>query len=1127
MGSGRGPTRGSHEETLALVRRLPPTLAGWVQSRPVAAVPGMRRAFKRTWAEVRGSTLLLYAVAPYSTASTADEVAADTPPDAVALIGLKDCKVKMDAARFRLKTKHPVASDAGAGSLAIGIELQLADRDMTLSWNGAISAAGTTRAIGLSDFEVLKPIGRGASGRVFLVREKNGEEDLALKVIEKESVYENDDAFRHALDERMVLELACDHPFILKMRHAFQTSKRLYIVTEFAKGGDLFDFLKKRGKPFTEQIVVRMAGEMLLALQHIHKLGVVYRDLKLENVLLDIDGHVRIADFGLSKMLGKPRKSTEPGTLDEGGGYGQDQDIGMTRTFCGTREMIAPEALSGAAYGLSVDVWAFGILVYETMAGRTPFYSKNRDEVYDRIESAPLRFPRHFSAEAVSLLRGLLDRNPKTRLGMGPDGLEAVKRHPFFRTVNWEELYNMVPHEDNIDVIGTLGLPDRGQRVPIKKPGPNSAAAREIADVLSAEDEAGAARAGKQNLFSRFSAGKNKVSSIAGYSFTSVPKSSDVHLSQLSGPMASSPSSVATSSARTTPRSTLSSATPVSVGPTRPAPPAAVKPESLRDGLQAAKDARGAAVGVSTERPTEQLAADRPRPPPAPSSDVVEPPPMARVKSTRAAAGVPPQDDSRTEMDRVRGPDSLVRNSSNRPGALTTAALEAGSSGGRERPPTPPPMRRVPSRRAPSPGGAANTPRPGTPPLPTRAPPAAPPPLPPQPSSPSVPAQRPTPAPAPARPPSALEPLPPLPPKPDDVGSLEVVSSGNDRKWRDVQQSQEDELRRQQELQRRRLEKRAELDGRHVPSSRPANEHRPTPVTDYYGSSSRTGQPSGGLPSSTSMHQPQVAGDSHGRRSPGLASSSSVRQLPSDGGRSGMPNIDEIRALAAQLARDQGTGRHGSQPYPPAGSSNKSQGGDDYGHSKGHYGGAEQATSSRSRASPSDGIGRYADSSRREPQPPPSQYSSGRGMDRIRSERVAPQRQGGGMSAEEHRSRGGLARVTSVGPMPSSSRNSPYVGSSSSGGSSTRNSGRGSGGSNDRPDVTVNTVPAGNGLVRVTSVGPLPRQMPTPNVLYGRSSSNKYQAVPFGSPADSLKKSASSRAAPSTPSGSSQQRRAW
>lgn len=895
-----------------------------------------------------------------------------------------------------------------------------------------------------------------------------------------------------------------------------------------------------------------------------------YRDLKLENVLLDINGHVRIADFGLSKMLGKPRKSTEPGALDEGGGYGQDQDIGMTRTFCGTREMIAPEALSGAAYGLSVDVWAFGILVYETMAGRTPFYSKNRDEVYDRIESAPLRFPRHFSAEAVSLLRGLLDRNPKTRLGMGSDGLEAVKRHPFFRTVNWEDLYNMVPHEDNIDVIGTLGLPDRGQRAPIKKPGANSAAAREIADVLSAEDESGTARGGKQNLFSRFSAGKNKVSSIAGYSFTSVPKSSDVHLSQLSGPMASSPSSIATS----TPRSTLSSAAPVSVGPSHPPPPTAVRPDSLRDGLQAAKDARGAAAAVPpTERITDQSSGGRPQPPPAPPSDVREPPPMARVKSTRAAAGVAPPDDGRAEMDRVRGPDALVRNSSNRPGALANAALEAGSSVGRERPPTPPPMRRVPSRRAPSPGVAASTPRPGTPPLPSRGPPAAPPQLPPQPPSPSVPAPRPVavpapaparppsaPAPAPARPPSALEALPPLPPKPDDVGAYSEAAqdeideirprgrpgcthrtpspapaapSGNDRKWRDVQQSQDDELRRQQELQRRRLEKRAELDGRHGASSRQADEQRPTPVADYYGGSSRSGQPSGGLHSSSSMHQPQVSSDSRGRQDPGLVSSSSVRQLPSDGGRSGMPNIDDIRALAAQLARDQGTGRHGSQPYPPAGGSSKSRGGDDYGRSKGHYGGVEQTTSSRSRAPPSDGAGRYgsSDPSRREPQPPPQQYASGRGMDRIRSERAAPQRQGGGTTAEEHRSRGGLARVTSVGPMPSSSRgnNSPYVGSTGSGGGSSRSSGRGGGGSsNDRPDVTVNTVPAGNGLVRVTSVGPLPRQSPSPNVLYGRTSSNKYQSVPFGSPADALKKSASSRAAPSTPSsGSSQPRRPW
>lgn len=847
----------------------------------------------------------------------------------------------------------------------------------------------------------------------------------------------------------------------------------------------------------------------------------------------------------------------------------------MTRTFCGTREMIAPEALSGAAYGLSVDVWAFGILVYETMAGRTPFYSKNRDEVYDRIESAPLRFPRHFSAEAVSLLRGLLDRNPKTRLGMGPDGLEAVKRHAFFRTVNWDELYNMVPHEDNIDVIGTLGLPDRGQRAPIKKPAPNTAAAREIADVLSAEDEAGAARAGKQNLFSRFSAGKNKVSSIAGYSFTSVPKSSDVHLSQLAGPMESSPSSVATSSARTTPRSTLSSAAPMSMNRSRAPPPPAVKPDSLREGLQAAKDARGVAASLSTERLTDQSAAGLPPQPSAPPPDVMEPPPMTRVKSTRAAAGKAPPDDGRAETDRVRGPDSLVRNSSNRPGALATAALDAGSGGNRDRPPTPPPMRRVPSRRAPSPAGAGGAPRAGTPPLSSRGAPTPPPQLPPQPLPPPTGGHRPVAAPAPARPPSALEALPPLPPKVDEgspyadveddideirprgrPGSQRSPSPGPaalpaappavppaappaapptappaaDRKWRDVQQSQDEEMRRQQELQRRRLEKRAEMDVRHAAQSRPASEQRPSPVADYYKGSTLSGQSQGGLQSSASMQQTSGYGDSRSRQAPGMVSSSSVRQLPSDGGHAGMPNMDDIRALAAQLARDQGTGRHGSQPYPPAGVSGKDRSGADYGRPNGLYGGVEQSGSSRVRPPP-EGASLYAGrgSSRREPQPPPPPYGSSRGMDRTRSERTTPQRQGGATTAEEHRSRGGLARVTSVGPMPVSSRNSAYKGSTGSGGSSSRGGSRSGGGSSgDRPDVSVNTVPAGNGLVRVTSVGPLPRPSPSANVLYGRSSSNKYQSVPFGSPADALKKSASSRNASSTPSsGSSQPRRPW
>lgn len=559
--------RSSPEETLSLVRRVAPVKSAWVHGREVGHF--LWRSNKRCWAELRGNTLLLHVVGEQSSRADPEQLARRTAAENIMMVSLKDATVSTDTKFNKIRIKRPKAGERT-------IELKLKTSSETKKWHMALLRCATQRAPTLHDFELITQVGKGASGRVFLVRDRLNGERLALKVIEKTSVYENDDAYRHALDERLVLEMACDHPFILNLRYAFQTDSRLYLVTEYCDGGDLFDYLKKKGKPFREAEGRRIAGEILLALEHIHSLGVVYRDLKLENVLLDLDGHVRIADFGLSKLLGKrrhaavrsshaaqqhqqqqqsqqekhqystttsqphpsnayapyqhdaphapshthdhddnshlqhnPHDRPEPhalapspltqnnnpnntshdnpnsnknsrhhqhnskvthseAALKPGAGPGPGlppspssssvvhKPVNLTKTFCGTREYVAPEMLSGNEYGQSVDLWAFGILLYEILCGRTPFYSRNRDEVYSKIEHGPLRFPRNLSQDVISLIRGLLDRNPNTRLGLGPEGINAIKRHAFFRGMDWDGLAHKVYHPDNIKVEKNL-----------------------------------------------------------------------------------------------------------------------------------------------------------------------------------------------------------------------------------------------------------------------------------------------------------------------------------------------------------------------------------------------------------------------------------------------------------------------------------------------------------------------------------------------------------------------------------------------------------------------------------------------------------------------------------------------
>uniref|UniRef100_A0A1I7YWD2 non-specific serine/threonine protein kinase n=1 Tax=Steinernema glaseri TaxID=37863 RepID=A0A1I7YWD2_9BILA len=194
---------------------------------------------------------------------------------------------------------------------------------------------------------------------------------------------------------------------------------------EFAIGGDLYYHLNKEVQEFKEGFSeprTRFYGaEIVCALGYLHENNIVYRDLKLENLLLDKDGHIKIADFGLCK---------------EDISYGD-----RTRTFCGTPEYLAPEVLEDNDYGRAVDWWGVGVVMYEMMCGRLPFYSKDHDKLFEMILGSTLRFPNKLSPEARILLSGLLVKDPNLRLGGGREDALEVKRTAFFAPIDWDKLY--------------------------------------------------------------------------------------------------------------------------------------------------------------------------------------------------------------------------------------------------------------------------------------------------------------------------------------------------------------------------------------------------------------------------------------------------------------------------------------------------------------------------------------------------------------------------------------------------------------------------------------------------------------------------------------------------------------
>ncbi|CAI4223049.1 unnamed protein product [Auanema sp. JU1783] len=280
------------------------------------------------------------------------------------------------------------------------------------------SEAAVRDKISMDDFEFLKVLGKGTFGKVILCRERKSSKLYAIKILKKDVIIEREEV-AHTLTENRVLQ-RCKHPFLTLLIYSFQTPFHFCFVMEFANGGELFTHLQKN-KTFSESRTRFYGGEIVLALGYLHSLAIVYRDMKLENLLLDKDGHIKIADFGLCKEEIK---------------FGD-----RTNTFCGTPEYLAPEVLEDNDYGRAVDWWGVGVVMYEMMCGRLPFYSKDHQKLFQLIMAGELRFPSKLSPEAKNLLSGLLVKEPANRLGGGTDDALEICQHPFFNGLDWGRLY--------------------------------------------------------------------------------------------------------------------------------------------------------------------------------------------------------------------------------------------------------------------------------------------------------------------------------------------------------------------------------------------------------------------------------------------------------------------------------------------------------------------------------------------------------------------------------------------------------------------------------------------------------------------------------------------------------------
>nr|AML78905.1 putative LOV domain-containing protein [Pulsatilla vulgaris] len=331
------------------------------------------------------------------------------------------------------------------------------------SWIAIQKIIASGEQISLKHFKPVRPLGCGDTGSVHLVELQGTGELYAMKAMDKSEMLNRNKVHR-ACVEREIISLL-DHPFLPTLYASFQTATHVCLITDFCPGGELFALLDKQPMKYFKEDAARFyAAEVVIGLEYLHCLGIIYRDLKPENVLLQKDGHIVLTDFDLSFMTScKPQVVRPPSPPNRRRSMSQplpafvSEPMTQSNSFVGTEEYISPEIITGASHSSAIDWWALGIMLYEMLYGRTPFRGKNRKRTFANILHKDLTFPSSIpvSLAARQLIHELLQRDPADRLGSN-GGANKIKHHAFFREINWPLIrcMNPPPLDAPLQVVG-------------------------------------------------------------------------------------------------------------------------------------------------------------------------------------------------------------------------------------------------------------------------------------------------------------------------------------------------------------------------------------------------------------------------------------------------------------------------------------------------------------------------------------------------------------------------------------------------------------------------------------------------------------------------------------------------